>query len=381
MALGFKEGVAAALLLLPTAAMAEGASPAISVTIDTAAAEAVFNAANADPAHAAALADAALALPAVQAMIAKDHKYFPAETADSFRTSVVALANGGSDSTFSLDDLRSRPTAVRNLLDALQQRRAELTARLRDRLASFAPPGISLHATLAVVVGSHQNGWVADQKTPIFYIDAGFQKGDFDALIATASHELFHVVQGAVQPDWGPVFRESGSASAADREAHNLHAALVNLVIEGMADYVGDPAQMPGTGAGIEQSRKEYARSLARSSENFALFDTIIFRLARDGDAPLQTLLSIGFGGAWDQTGYYVGYRMAKAIDRYMGRRRLRALVALSAEEFVLDYIAVSKAHPGDPEITPLAASTVAAVTDLKATLSKPNTEPQQTGR
>jgi hypothetical protein len=352
-------------------AIAAEPPPRFTLVIDTSGAEAVLAAATADAAHAEALAATAAKLPPIQAMIAKEHKYVPEATPESFRAAIVSLAGGGRGRPYALDAIRADPALARGLIDALKRRQAELNARLVDRLKAFSPPGTHLRATLAVVLGSHQNGWAPDQLTPVFYIDAGFASGDLDGLIATAAHELFHLVQGAAQPDWNPAFAASTSASAAEREAHNLHAAFLNLVLEGMAEYVGDPNVLPGSGPMIVHDRKEYARNLARAGEIFALIDSIVFRTARDPDASLGTLLSIGFGGSWDQTGYYVGYRMAKAIDRYLGRERLQALVALPPEDFVVDYATVAAAHPSDPEITPLAPSTLEAAQTAKAWFSR----------
>ena len=153
------------------------------------------------------------------------------------------------------------------------------------------------------------------------------------------------------------------------REMHNVHAALLNLAIEGMADYVGDPRALPGSGAGIVRARREYARNLARSGESFALFDTIIYRLCRDPDAPLESLLNIGFGGSWEQSGYYVGYAMASAIERNAGLEKLQQLVASPPEDFVLEYIAVEK-RAGDRNVIRLAGSTAAAVLAARRSLT-----------
>ena len=355
--------LAALCALLPLQALAAPvAPPGVTVLIDTSVADAVLEAATSDAAHVPALAAAALALPGVSAMIAKEHRYTPAATPAAFNAALIGLAQGGSGEPFALARVREHPEEVRALLRALSAEHAQLAARLAERLNAFAPRGLNLHATLVVVLGSHQNGWVPDQKTPVFYIDAGFQSGDVDSLIAVAAHELFHAVQGAVQPDWDAALAPSMNPSAEARELHNVHAVLLNLVIEGMADYVGDPQLLPGAGPGMQQARREYARSLARNRENFALFDTILYRLGSDGTAPLGELLKVGFGGSWDQSGYYVGYVMARAIDRYSDRERLRALVALPPEEFVLDYIAVTQAHADDTDLVHLCSASVAAV-------------------
>ena len=337
--------------------------PMVTVQLDLSAAEAILDAVTSDSAHAAGAAAAALQLAPVSAMIAKEHKYNVNASAETFQADVIAAAAGLPTRVFPFKALRDDPKPAQDMLTSLRAKRAAIAKRLSNGLQSFAPNGAAISATLIVLLGSNQNGWVPDQKSTVFYADAGRHLGDVDGLVALAAHELFHVVQGLSQPDWSAVFAELPKTCPADaRIRHRLHAALTNLVIEGMATYVGDPDAWGATHEGFDHDKREYARELARSSETFALFDTIIYRLARDSDAPQDLLLSIGFGGSWDQTGYYVGYQMAKAIDRFLGRDRLRALVALTPEEFVRDYIVVAKAHPHDPGVKPLGNTTIATV-------------------
>jgi hypothetical protein len=345
-------------------ALAEAtSSPTVVVLIDLTAAEAILGAATSDPAHAAESADAALELAPVTAMIAKEHKYNVNASAATFKADVIAAASGLPTRVFPFKELRDDPKPARDMLVSLRSSGAEIAKRLSDGLQSFAPDGTAISATLIILLGSNQYGWVPDQKSTAFYADVGRHLGDVDGLIALAAHELFHVVQGFSQPEWGPLFVELPKTAPQEvRIRHQLRAALTNLVLEGMATYVGDPDAWGATHRGFDHDKREYARELARNSETFALFDTIIYRLARDSDAPQDFLLSIGFGGSWDQTGYYVGYQMAKAIDRFLGRDRLRALVARTPEEFLGDYITVAKAHPDDPAVKLLAKPTIATV-------------------
>lgn len=348
----------------PVHAFAAGLrSPEFKVEVDISAAEAIFTAATIDPANAAAAADAALKLPAVTELIAKEHKYNSKACVDTFKSDVVAVASGASGQIFPLQRLRNNPSPARQMLDSLSRERKAIGERLGRGLQAFTPDGVVIRASLVIVLGSNQGGWVPDQRSTTVYVEASRHFGDVDGLVATAAHELFHVVQGSVQPGWGPVFSEPPKTlSAEERERRRVHAVFTNLVIEGMATYVGDPNAWNATHAGFDHDAREYARELARSQETFALFDTIVYRISRDDSAPLDPLLTVGFGGSWEQTGYYVGYSIAKAIDRYAGRDRLRALVTLTPEEFISDYISVAKAHPEDREITPLAESTGTAL-------------------
>jgi Putative zinc dependent peptidase (DUF5700) len=356
-------------LSLGSAPLTAAAPAHFTVEVDTSAAEAVLAAATSSAGEASAAADAALKLPDVRALIEKEHRYNARASAETLKADILAVVAGSPTGVFPLKAIRADPDRYRQALEELRTRKEEIGRHLAGGLRDFSPDGTRIDARLAVVIGSNQVGWVAEQKSSTLYVDATRYLGGVDGLVAVAGHELFHIVQGAWQPDWGPVFAAAPpDAPAAERLRHNVHAAFVNLVIEGMATYVGDPVRW--CRSGCDHDKNEYARELARSGQTFALFDTIIYRLARDEAAPLDTLLSIGFSGSWDQTGYYVGYRMAELIARYSGRERLRALVARPAEEFLAEYVAAIKAHPDDPQAIPLAPATVAALMDVRAAAS-----------
>ena len=246
---------------------------------------------------------------------------------------------------------------------------AAIAEHLADRLRSFTPDGMNVQTTLHVLVGAaHQNGWVPEGNHTDFYVDLGFHGEEVESMTNSASHELFHVVQELAQSGLEAQMTDQPTLGVDARERHRARAILLNLVIEGMATYVGDPSIYPSPGPHLVRDRKALQRELARAGDIFALFDTILYRSAHDPDAPLGTLLRIEFGGSWDQTGYYVGYRMSKVIDRYAGRDRLRALVGAPPEDFVMEYIRLARAHPNDPEITPLAPVSIAIIETLAGT-------------
>jgi hypothetical protein len=353
-----------------TGGTTSGPRPAtFSATLDVSGANAVLAAALADTAHAAALADAALRNDAVRAMIAKMAKYDSTVTPAAFTAAVLRVSRGGDGAPFDLSRLRADPGSTRRMLARLTTDSAVIAQRLADRLRSFTPDGMNVQATMHVLVGAtHQNGWVPEGTRADFYVDLGFHREEVESMTNSASHELFHVVQQLAQPDLGAQVSDRPTLGVEARERFRARAILFNLVIEGMASYVGDPSIYTSAGPRIARDQQELQRELGRAGDIFALFDTILFRAAHDPDAPLDTLLQIGFGGSWDQTGYYVGYRMSKVIDRYAGRDRLRALVGAPPEDFVMEYIRIARAHPNDPEITPLAPVSVAIIETLART-------------
>jgi hypothetical protein len=348
-------------------AVSANAAPQVDIALDTSGAQAVLDAALAPPARARAAADAALANPAVQAMIAKMAKYDPKVSAAAFRAAVIEVANGGEGRPFDLARLPKDPEPTRRMLARLNGEWPALSARLVGRLSDFAPDDLKMKGRLEVVAGSNQNGWAPDPRQPVFYIDLGFHGEEVDSLINTAAHELFHTVQGMSRSDWDSAFADRPDLPATQRELHRAHAVVYNLVLEGMATYVGDPTRLPSSGPNLKRDQHEIRRNLDRAPEIFALFETVLFRARHDPDARLDPLLDIGFGGSWEQTGYYVGYRMAQIIDRYQGRDRLRAMVEQDPEAFLAAYAEAAAAHPDDPDVVPLSRSTLQTLADLRA--------------
>ena len=96
----------------------------------------------------------------------------------------------------------------------------------------------------------------------------------------------------------------------------------------------------------MEQSRERYRRNgqPARIAENFAAFDSVVAGL-RSGRMTWDEA-GVNFSGARDARFYFVGYEMAKAIDRYCGAECISALFDRAPVEFFRQYIALYRAHP-----------------------------------
>jgi hypothetical protein len=97
----------------------------------------------------------------------------------------------------------------------------------------------------------------------------------------------------------------------------------------------------------MEKSRQQYRRNAdpARIKENFALFDTVLSGI-RDGSLPWNKAYARGFSGNNDARFYFVGYEMAKAIEKYRGRKQIAQLFEKPPVEFIRQYIALYKKHP-----------------------------------
>src|SRR3984957_545233 len=246
---------------------ASGPRPAsFSVILDVSGANAVRAAALADTVHAAAVADAALRNAAVRAMIAKMAKYDSTVTPAAFKAAVLRLSRGGDGAPFDLARLRADPASTRRMLARLTTDSAVIAQRLADRLRSFTPDGMTVRATLHVLVGAtHQNGWVPEGHHADFYLDLGFHREEVESMTNSASHELFHVVQELAQPNLGAQLTDRPNLGVDARERFRSRAILLNLVIEGMASYVGDPSIYRSVGPHLARDQETLARELGRA--------------------------------------------------------------------------------------------------------------------
>jgi hypothetical protein len=97
----------------------------------------------------------------------------------------------------------------------------------------------------------------------------------------------------------------------------------------------------------VERARERYRRNAepARIAENFALFETVLKEL-REGRTTGETDNDRGFSRNNDDRFYFVGYEMAKAIDRHCGGACIGRLFAEPPAEFFRRYIALYHEHP-----------------------------------
>ena len=167
--------------------------------------------------------------------------------------------------------------------------------------------------------------------------------GDSNVVVMNMAHEAYHVMQKAAQRRT-PGLRVFADASETLPPAERL---LAVTLAEGTANYVVDPTRSTAVGPGVEKLREGYRRNAApeRIAENFALFNTVLSDL-RGGHITWDEAYERGFSGNNDDRFYSVGYEMAKALERYCGRRCIGKLFEKPPVEFFRQYIALYREHP-----------------------------------
>lgn len=337
--------------------LAPGAAAGIDLKLDFDVATAILNLPGTSPS--AEELEKIAAMPGVQALIRQGARFNKQSTTDNFIAGLRSFAAGEDPSPdpFSFARVRDRLTATRALLKRIE---SDPDALRRDVIGRMAPytPEIDFAPTLTIITAGTSDGFSPGRGH--LYVALDYLRDDWDGLVVLASHELYHAAQAFL-------LQESGVQQRVDElpgRMREVAALLLTTLKEGTGSVVGDPLTIATPGNYNAWFAQKYKRNLDRLPENFALFETMLFRLAHD-DVAFGRLYGLGFSGGWDSPLYFVGYRIAKVIERYDGRAALQRAWSRSPAAIFQRYVALAREHPDDKEIIPLSASTVKIIDDV----------------
>ncbi|MDQ4121858.1 MAG: hypothetical protein M3209_10485 [Acidobacteriota bacterium] len=291
--------------------------------------------------------DNLLRIHGIRAMVDNVTVFNPPIGVPEFRQEIQNFARtkqrGEHGRNFQFHDVWRNRDNVRSLIKAIRTDERKIIRQTLDQIQTYNLNSGKLAINVYFVAGGVSDGFLFDkQDQPAFYANLVRANGDFNGVLANMSHEAFHVMQKAAQ-------RCAGLTAVAD-ETLKLPVAERLLAItlsEGVANYVVDPTRSAATGTNMESSRQRYRRNAEpeRIKENFALFDAVLSDL-RANRITWQEADFRGFSGNNDARFYFVGYEMAKAIEKYCGRKCISKLFEKPPVEFFRQYIALYRKHP-----------------------------------
>ncbi len=321
----------------------------ITMRLDYAGAEAIIDALGKDSLIDSDVDDL-LRIHGVRAMVDNVTNYFPqfgvAEFRDEVKTFAQTKKSGPGSRYFQLHLVWRTREHVRSVIKAIKADEKEIVRQALDQLKRYSPNAGRLTVNVYFVGGGVSDGFVFDKREePAFYINLSSTDGtlvDYNGVIANMAHEAYHVLQKTAQ-------RRAGLEAIADA-ADKLPSAerlLAVLLSEGTANYAIDPTRSNAAGADMEKSRERYRRNAEpeRVKENFALFDSVLSDL-REGRTTWNEAYKKGFSGNNDARFYFVGYEMAKSIEKHHGSKHIGKVFGKRPVEFFRQYIALYKKHP-----------------------------------
>jgi hypothetical protein len=289
--------------------------------------------------------DRLLAMEGVQAMLKQVQRFRDDATVDKFRSGLrmsVAGKEVPHPDHFQLNRTRKNMAGIEKTMTWIENHPDEISARVLRLISPYSPVSEPLEVKFFIVVGGTSDGWASNG---VFYLALQYFGDDVEGMLILLSHELYHVVQDKFM---GPLLHKE------DTQQSRVEQLLRQTIREGTASYVCDPLNIKDGGAYTEWYSKKYVRNLNHLKLSFDLFETLVFRAYHDPDVPLRNLYSIGFSGALESPVYFVGFAMAREIERISGRETLLDLMQQSSAEFFAHYAAI--AGRADGEAIPFSA-------------------------
>jgi hypothetical protein len=325
------------------------------IVIDSGSARATLNALGRKDlslADALAVAD----LPGNQAMVRKLNEFGgPTVTREDFANDLLAAAHGTTaPDPFRLVRVRDGRTQTLALLDRIAHDPQDFDGWIAQRVKRFSPAALAISATGYLIAGGQATGFSFDQ--PIFYLDISQFGDDFGGARVIMAHELYHAVQNIAQAAYakGVVFDYDAAAYNAlpqgrARSCYAIQAFFGQLLAEGTATYVGDPALLPVSGVYSSVERKSMRATLSpltpRSmSSQRTLLEMSVRTIVGSDPLSEKDVYAVGF---YDTAPLYdIGYAMAKTIVAHDGDAALGKLISQPGSAFVARYDEIADA-PG----------------------------------
>jgi hypothetical protein len=290
--------------------------------------------------------DSLLRIRGLCAMVDNVPRFVPEIGVSEFRKEIRAFVRtkkrGEYDGYFGLSDVWQGRAKIRALIAAIHANERNIVDETIPQLDRYRPDTGSVAITAYFVAGGVSDGFAFENDPTSFYANLARADGDVNGVVLNMTHEAYHVMQFRAQERAGIV-----PLSAATDTTPPVDRLFATTLSEGTATYVADPTRSTATGAGMESARQRYRRNAEpkRVAENFGRFDAVLTKL-RDGRMTWKKAYTEGFTSENDASFYFVGYEMAKALERYCGRECIGRLFKNPPVEFFRQYIALYRTHP-----------------------------------
>jgi hypothetical protein len=248
---------------------------------------------------------------------------------------------------FGLDGSARQSAEIRALIGELKAN-TNLVAEVTGPISRYMPPLPHFTATVYGVTGGVSDGFVLDDETQqAFYMALNRAEGDAQGVKLNMTHELYHLVQRMARarvPGLNDKVFNPTTAPA--------HVRLLTVILEeGTATYVSEPllpksSFFSRSGPYVRTWRASYEKNAApeKIAANFAEVDRLLSGL-RSGSMNWKQASDVVFTG-YGPGPYFVGYEMAKAIDRRYGPARIAVLLQQHPAAFFRAYIDLYRENP-----------------------------------
>ena len=232
---------------------------------------------------------------------------------------------------------------------------ADTKTWLAQRVRRYAPGPIDRDIVGYLVVGGRSVGFAFGK--PEFFLNASHFPDDPDAMRVTTAHELYHAAQSIFRERAGilPIFdfvpEQYEKLSGHQRRCYAAARYFSDLITEGMATYVGDPALLADTSDYARTEKIRFTSAIRGLRNEKQLLELAIRALTTGGEIDYQSAYEAGFYG--EQPLYYLGYAMAKTIATADGDAALAKMITDPGAGLIVRYAALATGKPDSPRPGP----------------------------
>ncbi|MCL7988473.1 hypothetical protein M8998_11030 [Sphingobacterium sp. lm-10] len=229
---------------------------------------------------------------------------------------------------------------IQNLINSISQDQQAFEDDISQRIQSYTPSSINLHARACLLVGGGSLGFtIGDSQT--FNVALHPIGDDIEGLKVLMAHELYHNVQSE---GYGQRARSLESKPSFNEKA--TYALLYQLYSEGVANFVGDFTKIENPGPFSQEQIDLYIKNEKRMRTSFYLLETVLYHAYHNPKTSYGQLYNIGFTTEFEEVFYGVGYEMAKQLAAHDGPIALTELVVQDPIRFIHNYIQLYKENP-----------------------------------
>ncbi|WP_460940156.1 DUF5700 domain-containing putative Zn-dependent protease [Spirosoma humi] len=268
------------------------------------------------------------------------------------------------DDPFNWQVVKTNLASTIKLIDQVEAK-GSFQDEVKALILPYCPPNNPVTARACFLVGGGSLGFTIGDD-PTFNVALQKVGDDYEGLVYLVAHELYHTVQQVGQRSR----KKEKLIGQLPKPVETAYMLLENLWLEGTATLVADFSKIKGAKPLAAAQQREYQQNRQRSRQNFVLFESLLYSAYYDSTASPNQLYNIAFTTAFDQTGYHMGYRMAKEIEEHRGKAVLAALVNQSPLEFCRTYIRLYQELPSKINIK-LSPATESIITKLQPWANK----------
>jgi hypothetical protein len=250
--------------------------------------------------------------------------------------------------------------AIKSLINKIALNEKPFVADVTQIIETYTPPNISADVKACFLVGGGSLGFVNGGDNT-FNVALQTIGNDYDGLKYLMAHELYHSIQDA-----GQSMRKQSKEKNIPYFVQASYALAYNAWNEGTANLVGDFTKLKTAGPFTTLQLKQFSKNTKRKRQNFYLLEVLLYKAYTDtASHNYDQLYNIAFTTGYDEAGYFVGYEIAKKIEKYEGAISIGRILTDDPLVSFEKYIKLYKAHPEDETFIRFEASTEEIISKL----------------